>query len=101
MIFEQKQPIILSFQNPVVELFLIKIQSEISFEGVEFLRSSVQQTYWVVVLEAELRRIKNHCLLCRKRSPSFVQPQMADLSSEKLGFNQPPFAVCHSLTTDS
>ena len=52
----------------------------------------MQQKYWIVGLRSEFRRIKNNCLLCRKQSPNFVEPQMADLPSERLGFNQPPFA---------
>ena len=90
--FEQKHPIILSSQHPVVKTFLLQVHSENFHEGVEFLRSIVQQKYWIVGLRSELRRIKNNCLLCRKRSQSFVAPQMADLPSERLGFNQPPFA---------
>ena len=90
--FEQKHPLILSSQHPVVKLFLNKVHVDNFHEGIEFLRSIVQQRYWVVGLRSELRRIKLNCLLCKKRSPSFVEPQMADLPNERLGFNQPPFA---------
>ena len=72
--FEQKHPIILYSQHPVVKMFLLQFHSENFHEGVEFLRSIVQQKYWIVGLRSDLRRIKNNCLLCRKRSPSFVEP---------------------------
>ena len=51
----------------------------------------VQQQYAVLKLRSILRSIRFDCVLCRKRSTKPVQPMMADLPSERLAFQCPPF----------
>ena len=91
--FDQKHPDNLSCHHPVVKSFLRKVHCADYFhEGVEYLKSIIQQKLWILGLRSELRRIKIKCVLCRKRQPLTVQPQMADLPSERLAFDKFPFA---------
>ena len=89
--FEQKHPIILSAAHPVVKVFLCEVHVTDNFhEGIEYLRSVIQQKVWILRLRCELRRIKVKCVLCGKRQPKSLQPQMADLPVERLGFDKMP-----------
>ena len=91
--FEQKHPLILSVTHPAVKAFLRKVHVTDNFhEGIEYLRSVIQQKVWILGLRCELRRIKVKCVLCSKRQPKSLQPQMADLPVERLGFDKMPFA---------
>ena len=90
--FEQKHPVILSSKHVVVKLFLNDVHISNAHEGVEYLRSIVQQLYWVLGLRSELRRIRLKCVFCTKRSPMIYAPMMSDLDSERLGFGSAPFA---------
>ena len=56
--FEQQHSVVLSFQLPVVEFFLIIVHSWKIHEGVEMLRSNVKQKYWIDWLRSEIRRVK-------------------------------------------
>ena len=60
-------------------------------EGNYYLRALVQQQYAVLMLRSILRSIRLNCVLCRKRSTKPVQPMIADLPSERLAFQCPPF----------
>ena len=56
--FEQKHPVILSSKHVVVKLFLNDVHISNAHDGVEYLRSIVQQLFWVLGLRSELRRIR-------------------------------------------
>ena len=81
--FEQKHPVILSSKHVVVKLFLNDVDISKAHEGVEYLRSIVQQLYWVLRLRSELRRIRLKCVFCTKRAPMISAPVMSDLPDRK------------------
>ena len=90
--FEQKHPVILSSKHLVVKMFLNDVHISNAHEGVEYLRSIVQQLFWILRLRSELRRIRLKCVFCTKRAPMISAPMMADLPLERLGFGNAPFA---------
>ena len=91
--FDQKHAIILSCHHPVVKSSLRKVHCADYFhEGVEYLKSKLQQRFWILGLRSELRRIKIKCVLCRKRQPLTIQPQMTDLPIARLASDKFPFA---------
>ena len=51
----------------------------------------IQQKYAVLKLRSVFRSIRFNCVLCKKRNTRPVQPRMADLPSERLAFQNPPF----------
>ena len=89
---EQKHPIILSSKPVVVKLFLNDVHISNAHEGVEYLRSIVQQLLWVPGLRSELRQFRLNCVFCTKRAPMTSAPMMSNLPSERLGFGSAPFA---------
>ena len=53
--------------------------------------SVVNMRYAILGLRRLLQSIKNHCVTCRKRKASTIQPVMTNLPVERLGYKQPPF----------
>ncbi|XP_075258504.1 uncharacterized protein LOC142350541 [Convolutriloba macropyga] len=89
--FSLKLPIILDGRHPLVYIFLRHMHLNNHHEGNDYLRALVQQQYAVLKLRSILRSIRFNCVLCRIRRTKPVQPMMADLPSERLAFQCPPF----------
>ena len=89
--FNVKHPIILDARHPFVKLFLEHKHVKHYHQGVEYLRSIVQEHYTVLKLRSSLRSIKAHCLRCREFQAVTMQPIMSDLPKEKLAYQIPPF----------
>ena len=53
-------------------------------EGTEYVRSVLQQKYWIIGLRNAPRRIKCNGLLCHKRNIQTLRPLMADLPLQKV-----------------
>ena len=61
-------------------------------EGTEYVRSILQQNYWIIGLRNALRNVKLKCVKCRKQQVGGVQPFMEDLPEERLEERVFPFA---------
>ena len=79
--YAAKHPVILTSHHPAVILYLRYLHEKWSHEGVEFIRSQVQQNFWIIGLRNSLRRIKQQCVHCRKGVARVIEPMMADLPS--------------------
>ena len=89
--FNVKYPIILDRSHPFVKLFLEQTHVKHYHQGVEYLRSIVQESYTVLKPKSYLRSIKTHCLSCREFQAVTMQPIMSDLPKERLVYHSPPF----------
>ena len=89
--FNVKYPIILDARHPFVKLFLEHTHVKNYHQGVEYLRSIVQEHYTVLKLRSSLRSIKAHCLRCREFQAVSMQLIMSDLPMERLAYQYPPF----------
>ena len=61
-------------------------------EGTEYVRSILQQYYWIIGLRNALKNVELKCVKCRKQQVGGVQPLMADLPKERLEEIVFPFA---------
>ena len=86
-----KYPIILDARYPFLKLFLEHTHIKHYHQGVEHLRSIVQEHYTVLKLRSSLRSIKAHCLRCREFQAVTMQPIMSDLPKERLAYQSPTF----------
>ena len=77
--FATRHPIILDSRHPAIELFLRHSHVNSFHQGVEYLRSVLQQGFWILKLRNALRSIANTCIVCRAIRAQPFQPQMADL----------------------
>ena len=89
--FNLMYPIIFDARHPFVKLFLEHTHLKHFHQGVEYLRSIVQEYYTVLKLRSSLRSIKAHCLRCREFQAVIMQPIMSDLPKEGLAYQSPPF----------
>ena len=89
--FNVKYPIVLDARHPFVKLFLEHTHLKHYHQGVEYLRSIVQEHYTVLKLRSPLRFIKSHCLRCREFQAVTMQPIMFDLPKERLAYQSLPF----------
>ena len=86
-----KRPILLSAKHPAVVLMLIQMHEDNHHEGTEYVRSLVQQRFWVIGLRNALRSIKSKCIKCRKQAVQPIHPHMADLPKERVEGSVYPF----------
>ena len=89
--FNVKYAIILDARHPFEKLFLEHTHAKHYHQGVEYVRSIVQEDYIVMKLRSSLRSIKAHCLRCGKFHALTMQPIMSDLPKERLAYQSPPF----------
>ena len=89
--FNVKYPIILDARHSFVKLFLEHTHVKHYHQGVEYLRTIVQENYTVLKLRSSLRSIKAHCLRCREFQLVTMQPIMSDLPKERLAYQSPTF----------
>ena len=90
--YEMKHPILLSAKHPIVRKLIEDAHESNYHEGTEYVRSILQQNYWIIGLRNALRNVKLKCVKCRKQQAGGVQPFMADLPKERLEQRVFPFA---------
>ena len=89
--FDTKHPIVLDARHTFVKLFLRHTHLKNHHQGINYIRSKVQERYAILKLRSTLRSIKSNCVLCRKFRAATIQPIMADLPKERLAYQSPPF----------
>ena len=90
--FNSKHPLVLSSSHPAVKLFLESKHRELHHQGVEFIRSMVQQDLWILKLRSSFKAIKNNCVPCKNVRTKNFEPEMADLPVKRLGSSRAPFS---------
>ena len=83
---------LLSDKHPIVRKLIEDAHESNYHEGTKYVRSNLQQNYWISGLRNALRNVKLKCVKCRKQQVGEVQPFMADLPKERLGEKDFPFA---------
>ena len=84
-------PILVSTKHPAVVLMLREIYKDNQHEGTEFVRSLVQERFWIIGLRNALSIIKSKCVRCRSVALQPIHPHMADLLKERVQGNVYPF----------
>ena len=88
--FDTRHLIVLDARHTFVKLFLRHTHLNDHHQGIDYLRSKVQERYAILKLRSTLRSIKSNCVLCRKFRAATIQPIMADLPKERLAYQSPP-----------
>ena len=90
--FDTKHPIVLDAGHTIVKLFLWHTHPKNHHQGIDYLRSKVQETYAILKLRYTQRSIKSNCVLySSKFRAATIQPIMADLPKERHAYQSPPF----------
>ena len=82
--YGMKHPILLSAKHPIVRKLIEDAHESTYHEGTEYVRSLLQQKYWIIGLRNALRNVKMKCVKCRKQQVGGAQPFMADLPKERV-----------------
>ena len=88
--YQQRHPILLSTKHSFVSVMLHDSHLYYNHEGVEYIRSVIQQKFWILGLRNALRSIKSNCVNCRKLRAQIKSPLMADLPAERLDYQSYP-----------
>ena len=92
--YDTKYPAILDGKHPFVKLMLIHLHQMYHHMGFDYVRAQVGHKYIILKIRSILRTIRYQCISCRKRDAVIVNPMMADLPKEKLGYLEPAFGNC-------
>ena len=89
--YEMRQPILLSAKHPIVRKLTEDAHESNYHEGTKYVRSILQQNYWIIGLQNALRNLILKCVKCRKQQVGGVQPFMADPPRERMEKRVFPF----------
>ena len=89
--FEQRHPILLSTKHEMVNLMLRSLHQEHNHEEVEYVRSVIQQKFWMWFLRNASRNIMSHCVFCRNLRAQTKVLFMAHLPTGSLDYQSYPF----------
>jgi len=91
MDFQAKHPIILPKQHHVTTLIARHYHEATGHSGTEHMLSLIRERYWIVDARALIRRINHSCITCKKKQGPVEEQKMADLRSDRVTANKPPF----------
>ena len=86
-----KHPIFRSAKHPAVVLMLRQMHEDNQHGGTEYVRSLVQQKFWVVGIRNAMRSIKSKYVKCRKLAVQRIHPHMAVLLKKRVWGKVYPF----------
>ena len=90
--FDLKHPIILPNDSHFTELLIGQCHSQLGHCGHGHTWLILRQRYWILKGGAAVKRTIGHCIYCKKRNASLGKQLMADLPSDRLQIEQPPFS---------
>ena len=82
--FDTKHPIVLDARHTFVKLFLRHTHLKNHHQGINYLRSKLQECYAILKLRTTMRSINSNCVWCREIRAATIQPIMAELPKERL-----------------
>ncbi|KAL2083621.1 hypothetical protein ACEWY4_021394 [Coilia grayii] len=89
---ERKHPAILPKNHHVSTLILRHIHAQTGHGGRNHILSQVQKQYWIINGNSAARKVVSHCVFCRKNRGKMGEQKMADLPSQRLVADLPPFS---------
>ena len=88
---EEKHPIILPSNHPVVKLLIEDVHRRELHAGVEHTLSVLRQKFWLIKGRSTVRQTLRNCLICRHYQTKPFGQQMAPLPEDRIE-PAPPFA---------
>jgi len=89
---ERKHPAILDKNHHVSSLILRHFHVQTGHGGRNHMLSQARKTYWITNGNSAARKVLSHCVTCRKHRGKAGEQKMADLPSERLVPDLPPFS---------
>ena len=89
--YEAKHQTLLPYNHHVSCLIIMAHHELVGHFGTEYVLASLRQKYWIVKGRAMVRKVIGRCLICRRYNVRRGQQLMADLPSDRLTPDNPPF----------
>ena len=86
-----KHPIILPSQSIAVKLLVRSVHESLGHCGQNHLLATLRERYWIVRGNSTVRTVIRECVVCKKLACRPMNQLMAELPSERLIPDQPPF----------
>ncbi|XP_071481344.1 uncharacterized protein [Diadema antillarum] len=86
-----KHPLILPHDHHVTALLVSHYHHDVGHSGAGMTWTALREKYWVIRGGATVRKVLGNCLQCKKRSSQRGQQLMADLPTERVTPDKPPF----------
>lgn len=86
-----KHPMILPSKNHVTNLIIRHYHVKEGHLGTRHVWNAIRQVYWIINGRAEVRKVINQCIQCRKRNARPGSQIMAPLPAARVTPYQPPF----------
>ena len=87
----QKHPVLLPHDHPIARLILFHIHNTYGHCGREHVLSVLRENLWITKANSVTRKIISQCFDCRKRTGKPLSQKMADIPTDRLTPDQPPF----------
>lgn len=86
-----KHPIILPSDHQVTKLLIIYHHLKVGHSGAGMTWTSLRERFWILKGGATVRRVIGKCFQCKKRNAPLCQQLMAELPTERVTPEKPPF----------
>ncbi|CAC5400586.1 unnamed protein product [Mytilus coruscus] len=90
---EMKHPIILLKTCNISHLIVRDIHRKIGHLGKNSILTHLRERYWIIGANAIIKSIVSKCVVCRKYQSPIIQQKMADLPSDRVTPDMPPFTA--------
>lgn len=87
-----KHPVILPKDSQVTRLVIQSIHEENGHVGSEQVLAVLRERFWVVGARSVVRKVLRQCVSCRRLSAPRLKQKMADLPTDRLSPDLPPFS---------
>nr|XP_033947601.1 uncharacterized protein LOC117452900 [Pseudochaenichthys georgianus] len=88
---ESKHPIIMPNNMHPTTLLLQDIHERVGHSGRNYMLSRLRQRFWIPAANSAVRKILSRCVTCKRLQAKSHGQKMADLPSDRLLPNKPPF----------
>ncbi|XP_006812905.1 uncharacterized protein LOC102809325 [Saccoglossus kowalevskii] len=86
-----RHPIVLPKDSPVSHLIIDAVHKSVGHLGRNAMLNSLRQKYWILCANTLVRRAVARCIVCRRYRAKIGEQKMADLPSERVTPDNPPF----------
>ena len=89
--YDAKHPIVLPKNCVVSKLILEDCHRHVGHLGKNTMMSHLRHKFWILGASAAIKSITSKCVVCRRYQARTCQQKMADLPSDRLRPDEPPF----------
>ena len=88
----KKHPIVLPRNHHITEILVRHYHVKAGHSGKELVMSHIRERFWILGARRIIRQIQNQCFTCRKLYSKPLIQRMADLPTDRLEAEKPPFS---------